>query len=53
MFFTIATVRSETAAMNIATISYIGKLRSGTVVVLTDEIFFNVSDGYDALISVL
>ena len=51
MFVNVTTVRGEAVAINIATVSYIGKSKSGTVVVLTDGSSFNVCDDYEEVLS--
>ena len=46
MFLHVTTMKDEPVAINVATVSYIGKSRSGTVIVLTDGSSFNVREDY-------
>lgn len=53
MFVCVTTMRGEAVAINVATVSYIGKSKSGTVVVLTDGSSFSVRESYGELVSAL
>ncbi len=53
MFVCVTTMRGEAVAINVATVSYIGKSKSGTVVVLTDGSSFSVRESYEELVSAL
>ena len=40
-------------AINVATVSYIGEPRSGTVIVLTDGSSFNIRDDFKEVVSAI
>ena len=50
MFLHITTIKNEPVAINVATVSYIGKSKSGTIVVLTDGSLFNVKEDYEEVL---
>ena len=51
MFVNVTTTRGEAVAINVATVSYIGESRSGTVIVLTDGSSFNIREDFEEVVS--
>lgn len=54
MFVNVTTARGEAVAINVATVSYVGRSKSGVVtIVLMDGSSFNVSDDYEEVLSAI
>lgn len=53
MFLSFTTQRGEAVTVNVAALSYVGKSKGGTVIVLTDGSLFTARESYEELLSAM